>query len=284
MDNFKIIQLADLHLSPHHDDKDQQTYTLIDHMIRYYQPDLIIMTGDQIWSEGIVHSDETYKRLVEYINQYDVKVATTFGNHDTEGRFSRGDIREIEKGFQNYVEKKHSLIVDDKEAYTIEIEMDGELSHVIYIIDGGDYCPHHIGEYSYIHPQHVNWMRELRETVYKDVAHHNLMFTHIALQEYEAIRDVEHEDFRGIFEDELGYAKLNSGMFTQLLINGDVEGVFVGHDHCNDFMIDYHGIKLGYGRISGYNAYGDLNRGAREITLRKDKPFETKVLEFDGAL
>lgn len=32
--------------------------------------------------------------------------------------------------------------------------------------------------------------------------------------------------------------------------------MFVGHDHSDDFCVDYEGIQLGYGRKTGYGSYG----------------------------
>ena len=53
-------------------------------MMTHYQPDITVLTGDQIWSEGVIDSGRVYKELMEYLNQYDTQIATTFGNHDTE--------------------------------------------------------------------------------------------------------------------------------------------------------------------------------------------------------
>ena len=51
-----ILQLSDLHIGPHNDEKDQKTYDLIHHMMTHYQPDITVLTGDQIWSEGVIDS------------------------------------------------------------------------------------------------------------------------------------------------------------------------------------------------------------------------------------
>ena len=32
--------------------------------------------------------------------------------------------------------------------------------------------------------------------------------------------------------------------------------MFAGHDHSNDFVIDFEGILLGYGRKTGCGGYG----------------------------
>lgn len=58
----------------------------------------------------------------------------------------------------------------------------------------------------------------------------------------------------------------------------DVMGVFCGHDHDNDFIGMERGIALGYGRVSGLDAYGDLERGARIIDLYEDqRRFDTWI-------
>lgn len=72
----------------------------------HYQPDITVLTGDQIWSEGVIDSGRVYKELMEYLNQYDTQIATTFGNHDTEGHLKRSDLRDIEDQYStNYVQK-----------------------------------------------------------------------------------------------------------------------------------------------------------------------------------
>ncbi|MDY6377275.1 MAG: DUF4434 domain-containing protein, partial [Bacteroidales bacterium] len=80
--------------------------------------------------------------------------------------------------------------------------------------------------------------------------------------------------------------KLNSGLFSAFLEQGDVIGVFVGHDHNNDYLADIDSkIVLAYGRKTGYPpAYEEvLSRGARIVILREDKPsFETYIVDSSG--
>ena len=42
--------------------------------------------------------------------------------------------------------------------------------------------------------------------------------------------------------------KLNTGMFAAMKESGDVMGIFVGHDHDNDYAVMWKGILLAYGR------------------------------------
>lgn len=278
---YRVIQLTDLHLSPHQNEEDEATYDLISQMVQYYDPDLLMLTGDQIWSEGVIDSDVTFKRLLQHLNQLKVPVALTYGNHDTENQFTRNDLRQLESELDLLVEKKHSLIVDDKEAYCIEITQDSRLTHIIYVIDSGDYDKLNISHYDYIHPEHVQWMRTTREQYLKAgfTCRNNLLFTHIPLPEYKQA-DKE-QGLKGIYNESVSSADINSGMFAQLLHNNDVSYVSCGHDHDNDFQFNLNGINLCFGRVSGFHCYGDVQRGARIFDLESTGRVTTKVIEYD---
>ena len=66
----------------------------------------------------------------------------------------------------------------------------------------------------------------------------------------------------------------------------DVIGIFVGHDHVNDFVGNYFGVWLGYSANTGYGTYGlegddpDRMRGARVLTVYEDDPgkLETRMI------
>ena len=70
----------------------------------------------------------------------------------------------------------------------------------------------------------------------------------------------------------------NTGLVEALLNESTVRHIFVGHDHDNDFTADWQGMNLYYGRITGYNAYGDLPRGGRLIELT-DTGVESRIVE-----
>src|SRR4051812_8442475 len=48
-------------------------------------------------------------------------------------------------------------------------------------------------------------------------------------------------------------SSVNTGLFTALKDNG-VRAVFAGHDHDNDFVGEYEGVTLAYGRKTGHGA------------------------------
>ena len=58
-------------------------------------------------------------------------------------------------------------------------------------------------------------------------------------------------------------------MFHAALTRGDVKGMFVGHDHVNDYIGSYYGIRLAYDASIGYATYGGEMKGGRVIELNK---------------
>ena len=151
---FKIVQLTDLHIGsmPHHED-DYKTFALIDKAFENLDADLVIITGDLIWSEGVPNADLVFTELLGRINKHNVPVAITYGNHDSEDEFTRGEMRKLEEILTNHVEKKNAFIIDDRESYTIEIyDPNGEtIKNVLYVFDSGAAAPLPIGEYDWIH-------------------------------------------------------------------------------------------------------------------------------------
>ena len=75
-------------------------------------------------------------------------------------------------------------------------------------------------------------------------------------------------------------------MFTAMMEGEDVMGIFVGHDHDNDYTTLFRNIVLGYGRYSGGNTeYNHLKAGARIIVLEEgQRRFNTYIREWDGTV
>lgn len=72
-------------------------------------------------------------------------------------------------------------------------------------------------------------------------------------------------------------SSLNTGLYTAFKKSGAIQGVFCGHDHSNDYQGDYHGIRLHYGRKTGFGGHeprkdqaNHLKKGARIIEISYD--------------
>ena len=90
-------------------------------MMTHYQPDITVLTGDQIWSEGVIDQSRVYKIngvFKSMIRKLQRHLVITIQRASQTFRLTRA----IEDQYStNYVQKNHSLIVDDKEAYTIKL-------------------------------------------------------------------------------------------------------------------------------------------------------------------
>ena len=137
-------------------------------------------------------------------------------------------------------------------------------------MDSNDYQPNKLyGAYDWIHFNQIEWYRKqsLSFTVGNGgIPVPSLAFFHIPLIEYNELAG-DGKTYGNDKEGGVASSNINSGMFASILEMKDVMGVFTGHDHDNDYIGIDKGIALGYGRVTGADAYGVLTRGARIIEL-----------------
>lgn len=65
------------------------------------------------------------------------------------------------------------------------------------------------------------------------------MFFHIPTPEWEYAEADTKNILVGSKGEGIGCPHLNSGLFTTVHAQGDVNGIFCGHDHDNDFAVGY---------------------------------------------
>ena len=97
-----------------------------------------------------------------------------------------------------------------------------------------------------------------------------LSFFHIPLPEYHEAVQNEGSFLIGTRKEKACAPEINTGLFAAMKEAGDVLGVFVGHDHVNDYAVSWKGIMLCYGRFTGgKTVYHDMpgGNGARVIEL-----------------
>ncbi|AUJ31993.1 MULTISPECIES: metallophosphoesterase [Liquorilactobacillus] len=277
-ETFKICQLTDIHLgaSPLIG-KSQQTLAALGKFLSVNSFNLIMITGDLIWGKLVKDPQAVLYKLYDLLNKFEVPVAVTYGNHDTEGKFNRQNLRNLESHLIFPADKHHSFITADRENYTLEVFRDnGELAHLIYVWDSGSYSKwQNKEEYAAIEPEQIEWFNHLP---YKRAASSiDLGFLHIPLKEYQLATE---KIIQGKKKEKICSPVTNSGLFYSLARKQNVKAIFAGHDHDNNFIGEYRGIKLGYGNITGYNAYGTLPRGVRVIELMNDC-FKTETQLFE---
>lgn len=266
---FRICQLTDLHLDPYpFSVADQETISKIQRLLASTKFDLIMITGDLIWGKRSADPKETMQYFYAIFDQINTPVAVTYGNHDTEGLFDRETIRSYESFINHPADKHQRFIVHDLENYSLQIvdHDSGRLSHVIYVWDSGAYSnDDRFGLYEPISREQINWFEKLPYD--NSVPRVDLGFIHIPIPEY---AEAKNFIFDGQIAEPIGSPEINSGLFYSLLKDANFKAIFAGHDHDNNFMANYRGIDFVYGNVSGFNTYGKIKRGYKQIDLYED--------------
>lgn len=284
---FKILQLTDIHGGPN---LEKNTSTLIKIALDSEKPDFVIITGDIIDGKCKSKRDikNTIATIASIIEKRGCPWSVTFGNHDDEhGLMSREELLEIYMSYSKNLTQPGPKDIAGVGNYNLLINDSTNTKPIsnLYMMDSGNLAPTEVGGYNWIRFSQVQWYRristELQEK-YKGIIP-SLMFTHIALPEFKQSWDTG--KVSGIRNENECCPKLNSGLFSSLIEMKDVLGVFVGHDHTNDYIGDLYGIKLGYCRATGHNTYGleGFAKGARVFLLKEadTSKFDTWVVTED---
>lgn len=282
--SFRIMQLTDIHIGSFpFVTEDLQTLAAIKKAVLAVKPDLIMVTGDLIWSDGVDRPERGYQALVELFNQLPFPIAVTYGNHDAEDTMTRTHLRQLEAGLKYRVPKQHAFVDDrDKESYTLEINDSHGLRHVLYVIDTGNHAPGSETAYDYPSTQQVAWWHQTQANYQaeKQTTTLDLAFIHIPLPEYQQAGEHQLAGYFWETNPRVSCGQLNAGLFSEFEHDNQLKAVFCGHDHDNNFVGTYLGKQLIYGNVSGYNCYGDLARGYRLINLRPNH-FTTAIIPYE---
>ena len=271
---FKIVQFTDIHWkygNPASDEAGERMAEVLD----AEKPDLVVFTGDVIFAKP---AREGMDKALEATISRGIPFAVTWGNHDDEQDLSR-------KELSAHVATKAGNLTSTVEGisgvtnYTLSVKStDGKRdAAVLYIFDSNSYSPiKKVKGYDWIKHDQVEWYRQTSKAF--TAANDGkplpaLAFFHIPLPEFHEAAQNESTYFVGTRKEKACAPEINTGLAAAMLEAGDVMGVFVGHDHVNDYVVDWRGILLGYGRFTGgATVYHDIpeGNGARIIELTED--------------
>ncbi|WP_063847488.1 metallophosphoesterase family protein [Bacillus sp. FJAT-28004] len=275
---FTIVQFTDVHWTSG-GELDLRTQSLMEEVIRSESPDLIVFTGDVIYSDYCENPKLAFLQAVSCAENSEVPWAAVFGNHDSEKGITRQELMELQQTCKFCLSEAGPEHIDGIGNYVIQVYgLQGNPAAALYFLDSGSYAPAPLEGYDWIRRSQIDWyvQNSQKLTTENGAPLPSLAFFHIPLPEY--IEVWNEQICHGVKYEDIVPPKINSGFGTAMLEQGDVIGTFVGHDHINDFYGDWHGIRLCYGRSTGYNTYGKsgFSRGARIIRLREGvRDFET---------
>lgn len=282
--SFKIVQFTDVHYKPNVAASDT-AIMLINEVLDAETPDLVVFTGDIAWGAT---TKESFDTVLEPVIKRNIKWAYVNGNHDDEHGWNRTQLMDYLVTKPYCMASHGDKNLQGEGNYILEIRssdnMD-KISNLLYFFDSGSYNELYPGvgwSYEWLSHEQVNWYRT-QSKAYTTENNGNpysaLAFLHIPLAEY-PIMSANKDNIIGHYNENECNGKINTGMFAAMIESGDVIGTFVGHDHDNDYIGNYMGIALAYGRFSGGNTvYNNLGlNGCRVINLEEgEKQFSTYI-------
>lgn len=279
---FKIAQFTDIHWS-NTSPNCTKTVEIIKNVLQTEKPDIAILTGDVVTDAP---AKEGWLTIAKIFADNRTPWAVTLGNHDAETGVSREQIFDIIGHLPYFVgEKGPEMTGCGNYVLPIEGSLNTNAAAALYCIDTNNKpSANKYGHYDWIHFDQIEWYRKTSDRL---AAQNNnaplpaFAFFHIPLLEFNNI--VERETTIGNKKEEVASPEINSGIFCSMVEKKDIMGIFVGHDHNNDYIGIEQDIALAFGRTSGIDAYGDLERGARIITIYEGKnKFDTWIRTPQG--
>jgi len=283
---LKIVQFTDIH-AVRKAGETNHAYDIMNKVLDIEKPDFVIYTGDVVTDDNPA---PLWEQVTSLAYERNIPFAVVFGNHDSERDTPRDKLYDIVVGLKGCLNTPKTESVDKLFGYTNQVipvfKSDGsdEKAFLFYLFDSNALSdlPGASHREDWIRSNQVEWYVDQSKHFTEGnggIPYPALAFFHIPLIEYGTTYNTpDQKSFGWRIESEC-CPPVNSGLFSAFMECKDVKGVFVGHDHDNDYVTYLQGIALGYGRFSGgLNTYHTLCRGARVIELTEGKQsFETWV-------
>ena len=287
---------------------DERCFVYVKELIERTTPDLILMTGDNVYGE-FDDCGRMLRLLCDRMEEYGIYWAPVFGNHDNESRIGVLEQLRIMSSYSK------CLICDNDitghSNYSIRLQADGNDILSIYMIDtngcknvGNPWAPEEgvtpdnidydlLEHKQGIYPDQVEWFRRRTEAInienqrrVPSIACFHIpsmifdkafseKYSYVYKQDFIADKDgdfgriVEHGNHTGV-DDDLSFhnAAKKAGTLAYL----------VGHEHNNNACIRYDGIFLNYGVKTGVcTYYKDDSIGGTLITVPVNDPQALKI-------
>ena len=274
----------------HGNPKSDTTLLSFEKILDAEKPDLIIFTGDIVTSEPV---EKGWNVISKFAGERKIPFAVTFGNHDDEAGVSRSDLAFLVTKYPYNVNK---IAGDGLQANLNNVlsiygsKQNMKIQSTIYLFDSNAYSTiSGVEGYGWITTDAIEWYKNksLQFPLNNNMRPiSSLAFFHIPLPEYSIAFDDDKNIRYGERLEKECSPKLNSGLFLAMKEMGDVLGVFTGHDHLNNYIVDYNNIALAYGCFSGWRTtYVPEINGARVIVLKEgEREFDTWIHLLDGSI
>lgn len=303
---FTILQFADIQ-----DGYPLMTITkkLLEDTVKMVQPDLIVLTGDNISGGSTTTKVITRAAINEFMSIFEkagIPTAAVFGNHDDESALADKDFQmSVYESYDCFVGYNEGDIIPGVGTYNLPI-LSSDASRVafnIWMTDSGTYnSENDLGGYACTTKEQIAWYVEKSNELKAQnggTPVPSINFQHIIVPEiYDALVECEAgtpnsisrgdkfltlpEGVDGALHENPCPPNYNNGQFAAFVQQGDVLATVSGHDHVNSFVVPYQGVDIVNTPGVGFSSYNDETVGSRVFVIDENAPeaYETYVLGY----
>lgn len=289
--DFLVLNLSDPQLGndewdvhhPHCRIFTESTKAIVDKI----HPDLITVTGDLSWAGN----DLAYDAIADFLDSLMIPWAPVWGNHDNQGGGAYIDSvveRYLKHPYCRY-EKGDPALGNGN--YVIGIREGDTLVEGLILMDSHDRVPYHTPDHddgkvwAKLIPEQLIWYQEQVKMLQSQGCQDSTLFMHIPIYAYQdawqaafraeldptgidpqATKDCWNPGYENSFgvryEGICSYPE-DEGAFAVIQPLGHTHHIVSGHDHVNNFVIPYGGVKFVYSLKAGAGCYWNpkLNGG-----------------------
>lgn len=262
---LRILQLTDLHYTG--DERSAHVLPFLQQTARATSPDVIIISGDLIYN---YQAERLFREVLAALEELKIPYAITLGNHDAEYELRRSEIYALCSRYEHCLNGR--IEGGEQGRFVIPVRGGKGVDAALYLMDSHTY-DYARKAYEGVNDADVAWYLATSRALEEQAGRkpNALMFMHMPLKEHRQAYDADETRVGFRLENECP-GEDSAQMFPALLERGEVRGLFVGHDHSNNYLATHRGIVLGYGRYSGsYGVYQELVSGVRLFELCEGK-------------
>ena len=294
--SFKVLVLSDVQFNTASISK--ETRNNIETIVSREQPDLVIFNGDNSFAINHEKTMEKYvANMTRYLEENKIPWAHVYGNHDAEPwrpALDRETQQEIYESFDYCVSKAGDEDLFGVGNFVLPVlEHDSDkIAFNIWCFDSGTgdiYTDAHaatdvtVGDntfwshYETMEMNQVEWFRESSALLeeYNDAPIPGMMAFHIPLQETYyawAAKETDNLEWTGVKRENISAHAQDVPLFEAAKEN-NILAIVNSHDHINDFMVKYQGIRLCYTACIGtYEYHADDLLGGRVVEFNTATP------------
>ncbi len=267
--NITDPQLSDEEWAEGHTHRAILEYTLTK-LVERVQPDLITISGDLAWAGN----EQAYAMLGALLESFSIPWGFVWGNHDNQGGAECVDkVATSYMALEHCIYEKGDLSLGNGN-YVICIQEGDKPVEAIFMMDSHDRDEYEQPsgekklEWGKLTAAQIDWYKDqakfLKDAGYQDTT----LILHIPIYAYRLASAAAIKEGASKGEWNIGYENsigeqnegvcappVEDGVFAAIKEIGTTKHVLAGHDHANNWVISYEGVRLAYGLKAGAGCY-----------------------------